>query len=210
MNRTLAILGAGELGKQIAHLVISDNIFQHVVFFDDFETVNLEIKYPVLGNFTDVKNAFKDRLFDEAVIAIGYKFLSKKKDVYLGLAPFVPFATIIHSTCWVDSSVKIGDGTVLYPCCCIDKGVVISSNTILNLGVTISHDSVIGSSCFLAPSVVLSGFVQIGECNFIGANSTIIDSIKMKNNVFLGAGSLVLKDIIEEGKYVGNPLRKIK
>ena len=38
MKKTLAIIGSGHLGQQIAHYAISDNHYCKVVFFDDFST----------------------------------------------------------------------------------------------------------------------------------------------------------------------------
>ena len=34
--KTLAIIGSGDLGQQIAHYAISDGHYEKVVFFDDF------------------------------------------------------------------------------------------------------------------------------------------------------------------------------
>jgi NADH/NAD ratio-sensing transcriptional regulator Rex len=47
--KTLAIIGSGHLGQQIAHYAISDNHYDKVVFFDDF-TVEKQINgYQILG-----------------------------------------------------------------------------------------------------------------------------------------------------------------
>ena len=35
-------------------------------------------------------------------------------------------------------------------------------------------------------------------------------SIQICDNVVIGAGSVVTKNILESGKYAGNPLRKIE
>ena len=49
MSKVLAILGSGHLGQQIAHFAISDNHFEKVVFFDDFN----EEKYIVRFSLKD-------------------------------------------------------------------------------------------------------------------------------------------------------------
>ena len=36
MKKTLAIIGSGHLGQQIAHYALSDNHYEKVLFFDDF------------------------------------------------------------------------------------------------------------------------------------------------------------------------------
>ena len=35
MNKILAILGAGELGRQIANFALNDNHYNKVIFYDD-------------------------------------------------------------------------------------------------------------------------------------------------------------------------------
>ena len=42
----------------------------------------------------------------------------------------------------------------------------------------------------------------------IGSNATIMP-VKIVSGVIVGAGSVVTKDILEAGKYAGNPARKI-
>jgi acetyltransferase-like isoleucine patch superfamily enzyme len=58
--------------------------------------------------------------------------------------------------------------------------------------------------------VAIAGFCKIGNQNFIGINATLKDDILVKNNIVIGAGALVLKDLTEEGVYVGSPASKMK
>lgn len=210
MSKTLAILGAGHLGLQIAHFAITDNHYSKVVFFDDFSKEDQIHNYPILGNSSTVEHFFKKGDFDELIIGIGYKHLGKKAELFQQLKKKIPFATIIHSTVWVDPTAKIAQGCVIYPNSCIDQRAEIKSNTILNLSCTIAHDSSIGESSFLSPNVAVAGFCSIGDQNFIGINSTIIDNIITCNNNTIGAGSVIIKNIVEPGTYIGSPAKKIK
>lgn len=210
MNKVLAILGAGELGNQIAHIAVNDSHFKNVVFFDDFADLNSVAEFPIIGNSAAIFEAYKTNKFDELIIAIGYNHLEKKKEYFLKFKEEIPFATIIHSTCWVDKTAIVEPGTVIYPNCVIDKGVQIKSNTLLNLSVTVAHDSIIQEHSFLAPRVAISGFVTIGECCFIGTNATIVDSIKISNSIKIGAGSVVIHSLENKAFYAGNPVRKIR
>ncbi len=205
MNKVLAILGAGELGKQIANFALKDNHYNKVCFYDDFN-VNEEIK----GNTNDLISDFNNKLFDELIIGIGYIHLKASEEKYTFLKNKVKFGKIIHSTSWVDQSAIIGDGCVIYPKCVIDKNVIIKNNTILNLSCTIAHDTTIGSSCFLAPSVSVAGFCEVENQCFLGIGTTIKDNIKIVNHTTIGAGTVVVKNIIEKGIYVGNPAKCIK
>lgn len=203
MNKTLAILGAGELGKQIANFAINDNHYSNVFFYDDFNT-GKEIR----GNSSKLLEDFNNKQFDEVIIGIGYHNLKAREEKYQVLKNTVKFGKIIHSTCWVDNSAYIEEGSVVYPKCTIDKKVIIRHNTILNLNCTIAHDTIIGSSCFLAPAVAVAGFCNIGDECFLGINTLIKDNINIVSETITGAGTVVVKPINQKGTYLGNPNRQ--
>lgn len=208
--KKLAIIGAGDLGKQIAHYAISDNHYRDVCFFDDFTDEKTIEGFPVLGKKNDILPAFKDGFFDEILLGIGYKHLKIKEKLYEEFSSLIPFGKIIHSTCWVDSSATVENGCVIYPNTTIDANAYIKANTIINIDCTISHDSIIGEHCFLSPRVAIAGFVKVDECCFLGINSTLIDGVCIGANIQLGGASLVLKSIYKKGLYVGSPVRFIK
>lgn len=209
MSKTLAIMGVGDLGKQIAHLALSDNHYQKIVFFDDFTTRTEYLNFSVLGKSTDILEKYNQSQFDELIIAIGYNHLSVKDNLYHSFKDKIPFGKVIHSSAWIDPSAQIGDGVVIYPRVVIDQNVEVKSNSLINLSVTIAHDSIIHHSSFLAPSVAISGNVRVGKCCFIGTNTTIRDGITIESFSLVGSGSLVVKNIIESGTYFGCPVKKI-
>ena len=45
--KTLAIIGSGDLGQQIAHYALSDKQYDKVIFFDDFRNKNQLTTIPV-------------------------------------------------------------------------------------------------------------------------------------------------------------------
>ncbi|NMH29518.1 acetyltransferase [Flavobacterium silvaticum] len=208
--KTLAIIGAGHLGQQIAHYAISDKHYDSVVFFDDVTTEKMVSGYPVLGNTDTVSEAFSDGLFDEILIGIGYKHLDARKAVFEKFDGKVPFGKIIHSSVILDVDATVNPGCVIYPGCLIDAKAVISENTVLNVSCTIAHDTVIGNHCFLSPRVAIAGFVNVGERCVIGINATLIDNISIVEKTQIGAGTVVIKSIETAGLYVGNPHRLVR
>lgn len=60
------------------------------------------------------------------------------------------------------------------------------------------------------PGAIVSGNVTIGNSVYMGTNSTIKEKINITNNVTIGLNSGVIKDINQEGIYVGTPAKKIK
>jgi len=209
-NKTLAIVGAGDLGIQLAHYAIVDKHYKSVVFFDDFTDSTIVHNWPVIGNTNNILNLFKQKKFDEIIIGIGYNHLDKRKMFYEEYHNKVPFGRIIHSASFIDPSVIIEEGSVIYPSCSLDINSKIGANTILNNGCTISHDSKVGMHCFLSPRVAIAGFVNIGNMCNLGINSTVIDNISISENSQLGASTVVIRDILISGRYVGNPARLIK
>jgi sugar O-acyltransferase (sialic acid O-acetyltransferase NeuD family) len=210
-NKVLAIIGAGDLGKQIAHLALSDNHYSQVVFFDDYINLNQVEGNIVIGKIRNVLESFENNKFDELIIAIGYNHFKFRAELYHFFnGQKIPFGRIIHTTSWIDSKAEIKNGVVIYPDCIIDANVLIGFNTILNLGCTISHDTEIGAHCFIAPRVAIAGFSKIGEQSFLGINSTIIDNLSICNNTQIGAGAVVVKNIEKSGVYVGNPAKFLR
>lgn len=210
MKRTLAIIGCGDLGQQIAEYAISDGHYEDIVFFDDFTEEKNSYGFKILGNCDSIEYEFEKKSFDEIIIGIGYKHPEKRKYFFERFESKIPFGTIIHSSCWIDQTAVVKKGCVVYPCCCIDAHSVIGENSVLNISCSIAHDTVVGKHCFLSPRVAVAGFVKIEELCIIGINSTVIDNITILSKTQIGAGTVVIKDIEKEGLYVGNPHRFIR
>jgi len=210
MNRILAIIGAGDLGQQIAHYAIHDNHYDDVVFFDDFTTSTEIAGHKVLGKTSDVASFYSHQVFTELLIGIGYKHLDIRKKLFNQFENKIPFGTLIHSTCWIDQTATVKPGCVLYPNCSVDAHATINSNSILNINCSISHHSQVGAHCFLSPRVAMAGFVLIEEQVIIGINATIIDNLKICKNTQIGGGTVVIGDILNGGLYVGNPAKFVR
>lgn len=208
--KTLAIIGSGDLGQQIAHYALSDKHYDAVVFFDDFSDKRECNGCLILGKTAEIEKAYQDKKFDELIIGIGYKHLQVRMELFEKFSKNIPFGTLIHSSSWVDATAKIGPGCVIYPCNQIDANVVIHENTILNIGCTVAHDTQIGAHCFLSPRVAIAGFVHIKNSCILGINATIIDNIVLHEKVQIGGGGVVIKTIENKGLYVGNPVKFIR
>ncbi|MDT0556049.1 NeuD/PglB/VioB family sugar acetyltransferase [Patiriisocius hiemis] len=207
--KNLAIIGSGDLGQLIAYH--STTSYTVVGYIDDFaEKDSFVENLPILGTVNDIEELYQNSIFDELIIAIGYKHFDLRARLYNQFSKNIPFATIIHPSSVIDSSCKIGSGVFVLPGVVVDRKVVIQDNVLLNVGVTIAHDSFIGKHSFISPSVAIAGFVNIGEkCN-IGINTTVIDNVTITSNVQTGGGTVVINDLTLAGLYVGNPSRFIK
>lgn len=207
--KRLAIIASGDLGQQIAYHATQDLQYQVVGFFDDFAN-GVVNGIPILGMLNTIESNYKNDVFDEIIIAIGYKHFKLRASLFNTFKEKVPFANCIHSSCYVDASVKLGKGIVMFPGSVIDANVIIKDNVLLNVACTVAHDSIIADNTFLSPRVAIAGFVSVGgNCN-IGINSTIIDNISIGNNIQIGGGTVIISNLEKEGLYVGNPSRFIR
>ena len=207
--KKIAIIGSGDLGQLIAYH--ASNSFEIAGFFDDFKAINESVNgIKILGGIDSVSFAFQAGVFDELVVAIGYKHFAERKRVFNTFVSTIPMANFIHPSSFIDKSCVMGVGNVILPGCVLDRNVELKNNVLLNTGCVIAHDSVVGSHSFLSPAVNIAGFVSIGECCNIGINSTVIDNIKIADNTQTGGGTVVIKSIEEAGLYVGNPARFVK
>lgn len=209
--KRVAIIGAGLLGQQIAHHILSDQGYDVIGFFDDFIIGKSNNEYgPMLGRVKDVKSLYAKHAFDQIIIGIGYKYFTYRWQCYEQLHTFIPFLTFIHSTCFVDKSAHIGDGSFLMPGTNIDDHVFIGDNVFAQISCSISHHSIIKENCFLGPNVTVAGCVTVERDCFLGVGSVLIDSITIASGIQTGGGAVVVNNLQDAGLYIGIPARKIK
>ena len=99
----------------------------------------------------------------------------------------------------------------------VDEGTRVQSHTFICSEVNIGKNCFIGhgvmfiNDTFSNSSINFSGPYEktiIEDNVIIGSNATILP-VKIVSGVIIGAGSVVTKDILEIGKYAGNPAKKI-
>lgn len=204
--KRLAIIGAGDLGQLIAHHAPACGDFKVVGFFDDWAHHGAKIKgTQVLGNLRSVTPSFIAGVFDVLMIGIGYNHMAFRKSVFEQHAGEIPYATLIHTSCYVDHSATVGEGCFLLPRCTLDAHVVLGQNVLLNTACVVAHDTTIGSHTFLAPAVAVAGKTNIEERCIVGLNSTVIDNLAIAAGTQIAAGAVVKKSISVPGLYAGVP-----
>lgn len=176
-------------------------------YFDKSERKNNPYQLDYFGFEKDRK--LKDIVKDALVFpAIGSNVIRKESHRIL-ISQDVRQTVLIDPTSSVSNSSNIGKSTLINPKAIINSLVRIGKACIVNSGAIIEHECKIGDYSHIAPGAVLAGNVQIGEGCFIGANATIKQGVRIADNVTIGAGAVVLKDITQEGTWVGNPARLI-
>jgi acetyltransferase-like isoleucine patch superfamily enzyme len=121
---------------------------------------------------------------------------------------------------------RLGDNCFIGPFVEIQKEVTIGNNCKIQSHSFICELVTIGNNCFIGHGVVFLNDLftegspaggdrskwkrtRIGNNVSIGSNATILP-VEICDGAVIGAGSVVTKDILEKGKYAGNPARKIE
>jgi sugar O-acyltransferase (sialic acid O-acetyltransferase NeuD family) len=211
MKNKIAIIGGGDLAKQIDHYISNFDSSAEVVGFVD-DTVNVgdcRFNKPCLGPIAELRNLFEAGAFDQVILGIGYKHVNFRKKLFSELKD-LSFYTFIHPAAIIDPSARVGKGVVIATASVIEQRSVIGDNVFVYNNVSIAHDSKVLSHSFLSPRVAIAGFSTVGECCNIGINTTIIDNISICDQVQTGGGTVVIKNIETPGLYVGNPAKFIR
>lgn len=205
-KKNVVIIGAGGHAKVIAD-IIKKSGDEIIGFLDDKienGTIILE-NYKVIG---DLNNRFAMAVTKkdvEFIIAIG----DNKKREEISHSPNLKFYTLIHPSAQIGLDVRIEEGTVVMANVCINSSARIGKHCIINTGAIIEHDNIIEDYVHISPNATLGGTVKIGESTHVGIGSIVKNNITICKNCTIGAGAVVVKDILEEGTYVGVPAKKI-
>lgn len=202
MNK-LIIIGTGGHSRVITDLAVKCG-YEIVGFVDDFATVDTIDTIPVLGGMEKAKDYADSCSF---VIAIGNNRIRKR----IALEnPELTFATLVHPTAVLGDKAVVEAGTVVMANAVIQPQAHIGVHCIINTGVIVEHDNRIGDFSHLSPRVALGGTVTVGELCHIGIGAVVRNNVEICDQVTVGAGAAVVKDITEDGTYVGVPAKKMK
>ena len=156
--------------------------------------------YPVVGDTSNVPAG-------EVFIAVGNAKIRKMlMERYADRVQPV----LIHPHAVIAEDVKIGAGSVVMAGTVINSGAVIGKGVIINTCSSVDHDCEIVDYVHVSIGSHIAGTVKIGVSTWIGAGATVSNNINICGNCMIGAGAVVIKDIEEEGTYIGVPATKIR
>lgn len=192
------------------------------IIFDNFgETSEVffvaENDSPEIGTKINNRNVISEKEFykideqKECFIAVGNPVIKKKILQKLDIYKNIFFPNLIHKSAVLDKRyVKMGKGNIICANTSITTNIEIGDFVHLNLNCTVGHDTIIGNFVTCSPACNISGNVKIGDLTYLGTNCIIIEKKTINNNIIVGAGCVIVKDLVEQGTYVGMPAKKIK
>lgn len=210
MKKKLILIGGGGHCKACIDVIEQFGDFEIYGILDQ-ESLNGQflLGYPIFGSDAEIPKYVK----------LGYSFLvtvgqiksvriRKKLFKYLNDCK-ADIVTIVSPLAHVSKHAQLGAGTIVMHNVIVNADARIGENCILNTGCTIEHDVLIGNHGHISTHAIINGNCEIGDEVFIGSNATVSNQVRIVKNVTIGAGTIVVKDIIENGVYIGNPAKKI-
>ena len=201
MNKKVVIIGASGHGRVVADIIVAcgDSV---IGFLDDDLSIN---NVNLIGPSSDAIKYCDGET--ELFVAIGNYRIREK---IMNNLPNAKWYTAIHPSAIISPSAVIGEGTCVMPNAVVNNSVVIGRGAIVNTCASVDHDCVVGDFVHISCGTRLAGTVTVGKGTWVGIGSVISNNLSVCENLMIGAGAVVVKDITEEGTYVGVPARKIK
>ena len=204
----LIIIGVGGFGREVywnAQNSIGFGTNWDLKGFLDGDVKLPEDEYkklviPLLGDI----NNYQIQINDVFVCAIGNCKTRERVQRFME-DKGAEFINIIHDTCIIHGTAKLGKGVILAP------GVIIGDNATLNDGVFLNtrsgvgHDAVIGSFSSFMSACDITGYVQIGERSYWGSGSRCVPHAKIGDDTVIGIASVVLRRVKIGQKVFGIP-----
>jgi sugar O-acyltransferase (sialic acid O-acetyltransferase NeuD family) len=190
----LALFGYGGHAREAAC-----QIEQEVTFFVDDKYSN------------DVAKPISEFNPEEYMIIVAVADSKDRADIVAKLPKETKYFTFIHPSVHImDDNIQVGVGSFIGANSILTTNIKLGNHTLLNRGNHIGHDSVAGDFFSMMPNAVVGGNVTLGDNVYLGSCSNIREKINITSDVLIGMNAAVVKDITENGTYVGVPTQKIK
>lgn len=199
---SLVIIGAGGHGKVLADNALK-NGYTNICFVDDHATGEC-MGFPIVATSAGIERLKNENT--DFIIGIGDNKIRKK----IAEKYDVNWATLVHPSAQIASNVSIGVGTVIMGGVVINTCTAIGKHCIVNTSAVVEHDNIIKNYAHIGPGVKLGGTVHIGKHTHIGIGAVVKNNISICSDCIIGAGAVVVKDIQDNGTYVGIPTRRLR
>jgi len=210
MRKSLVIIGAGGLGREIVWLVNDINRvtpeWDLLGFVDDGITGTTVEGYPILGS---VSSLYDMDWSPWVVVAIAYGHARMNITGNI-INAGIQVATLIHPTVQHSNFVRIEPGTIICAGSVITTNISLGKACIVNPNCFVGHDSILEDYVSLMPASNIAGEVHVGTGCYFGMNSCVINRRIIGEWSIIGAGATVIDDIPPYSLAVGVPAKVIR
>jgi len=166
--------------------------------------------YEIIGTDDQIKHFIKT--CPDFLITVGQiKSATTRKQIYNKVKDVGGSLPVITSPlAYISEHATVDEGTIIMHHAVVNANAKIGKCGIINSKALIEHEAIIGDFTHISTGTIINGQTNIGNQCFIGSNTVVSNNTAIVEDTIIAAGSQVLKNIIEKGTYIGNPLRKVK
>ena len=211
--RSLVLVGAGGFARETVEVVAAINArreqWKLLGFVDDDPSKQgLSVcGLPILG----ASDWVIERDVQVSVCVGNADHLTSRLDVIsrLNLTPS-RFATLIHPTAVIPSSVDVGVGSVIHALCVSTGWATIGANVAMMPGVIMTHDDNIEDCATVAAGVRRAGGVSVGSSAYLGSGVLVRENLRIGACSLVGMGSVVTRSVPDGEVWMGSPARFVR
>jgi sugar O-acyltransferase (sialic acid O-acetyltransferase NeuD family) len=199
MKKSLIIVGTGAVAAEITSLIedtlhgaLYEAEIKGYLDIDDAFVKRYEYKKPYLGT----TEAYSPEEKDYFIVAIGNNTY-RKENAEVIIAKGGKFTNLIHPTCIIANTAKIGEGNIINPFSMVGPKAKIGDFNVITSQSFISHDCEVGDFNFFS-TVGLCGHVEVGNENTFNVRATVIPHVKIGNKNLIQAGMIVDKNVDDD------------
>ena len=200
--KDIIIMGAGDLGKDVAWLIERINAKEetyNLLGFTEKADIDSFEGYPVLGS-DDILNEY-----DDVYVVCALADVKIREKIIGNLPTNVHVATLIDPDALIHRSATIGEGSLIFAHTIVGVGASVGKQCVVLYNASVNHDVVVDDYTTIYPNATISGRCQIGKYCEIGTGASLIQHISVCDEAKIGVGAAVFTDIKNPGTTFGNP-----
>ena len=204
MSNQLGLVGAGAFGREtLCWLRDAQPNVQIAGFMDDGG--NTSGGLPWLGTTSEAVIHAEHRFLVTIADPTGRQLVAERLR-----GRGAQFASLVHPTAVIASSVKLGEGGIFCPYSVASVDATIGSFVIVNVHSSVGHDVQIGSYSTLSSHVDLTGGVRLGERVSIGSSACILPGVSVGDDANIGAGAVVVRSVPSGSTVYTQPAKRLR
>ncbi len=200
--KDIIIMGAGDLGKDVAWLIerINENKPEwNLLGFTERGEMKEFQGYPVLGTDDIIKD------LGDIYVVCALANTEVRERIIDTLPENAHVTTLIDPRAIVHRTAQIGEGSMVFANAIVGIQAKVGKQCVVLYNASVNHDVEVGDYTTVYPNATISGRCVVGKYCEIGTGASIIQHVSICDNAKIGVGAAVFTNIKNQGTTVGNP-----
>ncbi|WP_026653781.1 acetyltransferase [Butyrivibrio proteoclasticus] len=195
--KSIVIMGAGELGKEVLWLIEDINKIEPtwlvLGLLDDTKKVGEIVGgYPVLGGMDHLEDLYKT---NDCYAVIALQNGADKAAIADKHKDFNRWASIVHPTAVIAPQSTLGAGSIVFPQVTVSVDSMIGKHSLLYIHAIICNDCKLGEFTSIMSGVSLAEHVTVGTKSYLSAGCDVYPHVTIGQNCKVAVGVTVNEDM---------------